>query len=45
MRVEFTWSKWCVLFTQQPTPSGLDRWFTIGPAHFRWTAKQLRPLS
>ena len=40
MRVEFTWSKWCVLSTRQATLSGTDRWLTIGPVHFRWTVKK-----
>ena len=39
MHVEFTWMKWSVLFTEQRTPSGVDRWLTIGPVHFRWTVK------
>jgi hypothetical protein len=39
MHVEFTWSKWTLMFTQQQTPSGIDKWLTVGPLHVRWTRK------
>lgn len=37
MKIELTWKSWGVLFTKQATPSGIDKWFTVGPVHFRWT--------
>lgn len=38
MQIEITWTKWSLMFTRQSTPSGVDKWLTIGPVHFRWTA-------
>ena len=37
MKMELTLKNWGLLFTTQVTPSGTDKWLTIGPLHFRWT--------
>lgn len=38
MKIELTLKAWGLLFTKFATPSGVDKWLTLGPLHFRWTA-------